>query len=61
VFDWLAELPATCDYNSAKVEVMIELPCLPEISEIKRVADLISNQIDEMIPAEMDKATRTEG
>lgn len=45
------------DYNSARVEVMMELPCLPEIGEMKRVADLISAQIDEIIPVELDKST----
>lgn len=44
------------DYNSARVEVMIELPCLPEISECRRVADLISAQLDELIPGELEKA-----
>lgn len=43
------------DYNSAKVEVMIELPCLPEISEVKRTVDLISAELDRIIPEEMDK------
>lgn len=44
------------DYNSARVDVMIELPCLPEISECRRVADLISAQLDELIPGELEKA-----
>lgn len=49
------------DYNSARVDVMIELPCLPEISECRRVADLISAQLDELIPGELEKAMTQEG
>jgi hypothetical protein len=44
------------DFNSARVEVMMELPCLPEIGEMRRVADLISAQIDEIIPTELEKS-----
>lgn len=44
------------DYNSARVEVMMELPCLPEIGELRRVADLISAEIDRIIPAELEKS-----
>jgi hypothetical protein len=44
------------DYNSARVEVMMELPCLPEIGEMRRVADLISAQIDDIIPTELEKS-----
>ena len=44
------------DYNSARVEVMLELPCLPEISEMRRVAELLSAQLDEIIPNELAKA-----
>ena len=43
------------DFNSAKVEVMIELPCLPEQSEIKRVVAMLSEELDRVIPQEMDK------
>ena len=44
------------DYNSARVEVMMELPCLPEVEEMRRVADLISAEIDRIIPAELEKS-----
>lgn len=44
------------DYNSARVEVMVELPCLPEASEIRRVAALCSSIVDEIIPTELDKS-----
>lgn len=44
------------DYNSARVEVMMELPCLPEIGEMRRVADLISAEIDRIIPTELEKS-----
>lgn len=44
------------DYNSARVEVMMELPCLPEIGEMRRVAALISEEIDRIIPTELEKS-----
>jgi hypothetical protein len=44
------------DFNSARVEVMMELPCLPEISEMRRVADLLSQHLDDLIPQELKKA-----
>lgn len=45
------------DYNSARVEVMIEMPCYPEESEIRRVYDWASSLLDELIPQELAKAT----
>lgn len=44
------------DYNSARVDVMIELPCLPEMSEVSRVVDLLSGELDRIIPDELEKA-----
>lgn len=44
------------DFNSARVEVTLELPCLPEITEMRRVAELLSTQLDELIPNELAKA-----
>jgi hypothetical protein len=44
------------DYNSARVEVSIELPCYPEQSEVQRTYDYISGLLDTMIPAELAKA-----
>lgn len=45
------------DFNSARVEVMIEMPCLPEMSEVQRVYDMLSEKLDELIPQELLKAT----
>jgi len=45
------------DYNSARVEVSIEMPCYPEQSEVQRTYDYISGLLDTMIPAELAKAT----
>lgn len=48
------------DYNSARVEVMIEVPCYPEESEITRAYDYASSLVDRFIPQELDKAMGTE-
>lgn len=45
------------DFNSARVEVSIEMPCYPEESEVRRVYDWASALLDEMVPAELAKAT----
>jgi hypothetical protein len=45
------------DYNSARVEVMVELPCYPVESEIRRAYDYATGLVDELIPAELEKAT----
>lgn len=47
------------DYNSARVEVMVELPCYPEQSEIQRAYEHASSLVDKYIPQELDKATGT--
>jgi hypothetical protein len=49
------------DFNSARVDVVMELPCLPEIGEMRRVAELISAQLDELIPSELEKAMTPPG
>lgn len=49
------------DYNSARVEVMIEMPCYPVESEVRRVYDWASTLLDEMVPAELAKATGETG
>lgn len=44
------------DYNSARVEVMVEVPCYPEDSEITRAYDYASSLVDKFIPQELSKA-----
>ena len=44
------------DYNSARVEVMVELPCYPEDGEIRRAYAYASTVLDELIPVELAKA-----
>lgn len=47
------------DYNSARVEVSIDMPCLPESSEVDRVYHLLSAQVDMMIRRELQLAQGT--
>lgn len=44
------------DYNSVRVRVSISLPCYPEDTEIRRAYQHASTLIDELLPAELDKA-----
>jgi hypothetical protein len=44
------------NYNGVKVAVSVSLPCYPELSEVRRAYTTASVLIDELIPAEMDKA-----
>ena len=44
------------DYNSVRVEVSFELPCLPELSEANRVYDIVSKFVDGKIKKELDCA-----
>lgn len=44
------------DYNSARVDVMIELPCYPEESEMRRAYEFASTMLDELVPIELEKA-----
>ncbi len=44
------------DYNSVRVEVSFELPCLPELSEANRVYDIASKFVDSKIKKELDCA-----
>ena len=44
------------NYNGVKVSVMVSLPCYPEESEIRRAYNVASVLIDDLIPAEMEKA-----
>lgn len=45
------------DYNSARVEVSIEMPCLPEQSEVERVYASVSTLVDTMLRRELALAT----
>jgi hypothetical protein len=45
------------DYNSARVEVMIEVPCNPEASEIDRAYKWASEVLDTYIPEQLAAAT----
>jgi len=44
------------DYNSVRVEVSFELPCLPELSEANRVYAITSKFVDGKIKKELDIA-----
>lgn len=41
------------DYNSVRVEVMVELPCLPEESEVHRAYLLASDWVDGYVGREL--------
>ncbi len=45
------------DYNSVRVSVVVEMPCLPEITEIERCYQITSDLVDEMINRELTIAT----
>lgn len=45
------------DYNSARVDVMVELPCLPEVSEIDRAYHTASQMVDGFLTRELNMAT----
>ena len=42
------------DFNSARVEVMLDMPCLPELSEVDRVYAMASAWVEERIAQELD-------
>jgi hypothetical protein len=44
------------NYNSARVEVSVELPCYPELSEVRRAIEIASAILDETVPVELQKA-----
>lgn len=44
------------DYNSARVEVAIEVPCYPEEGEYRRAYEFAAALLDEYIPIELEKA-----
>ena len=44
------------DYNSCRVEVMVELPCYPEQSEIQRAYEEASTMVDRMVAEELQVA-----
>ncbi len=45
------------DFNFAKVTVEIEMPCLPEYSEVDRVYFDLSTRVDNMLRRELEIAT----
>lgn len=45
------------DFNSARVDVMVELPCYPEASEIARAYEFASQLVDAFITRETIIAT----
>ena len=45
------------DFNFVRVEVSIELPCFPELSEAKRVYEIGSTFVSENVKKELDYAT----
>lgn len=42
------------DFNSAKVEVRVSLPCYPEASEVERCYQVASATVDDMIRRELE-------
>lgn len=44
------------DYNSARFDVTVELPCYPEKSEIARAGRYAAQLVDEFLSEEMQKA-----
>jgi hypothetical protein len=44
------------NYESARVDVMIELPCYPEASEVERTYEYASALLDKLIPEQVEKA-----
>ncbi len=43
------------DFNSARVEVSISLPCYPNDADIRETKDYASRLLEEMIPAEFTR------
>lgn len=43
------------NYESAKIAVEIEMPCLPEHSEVLRVYQMVSGWIDDLVAEELNK------
>lgn len=48
------------DHNFVKVEVMLELPVLPVMSEVDRVYDMVTRWVDARIQQELDEAMNRE-
>lgn len=44
------------DFNSARVEVTVELPCLPVMTEVERVYNICSSTVDDYIRRELEAA-----
>lgn len=44
------------DYNSARVDVSIEVPCYPVEEDIRAAYVFASEMIDELLPLELEKA-----
>jgi hypothetical protein len=45
------------NFNSVRVEVGVELPTLPELSEVDRVYDICSKFVEHKLKDELDNAT----
>lgn len=45
------------DYNSARVEASVELPCYPTKDEVERVYHICSDMVDDFIRREMQNVT----
>jgi hypothetical protein len=45
------------DYNSARVEASVELPCYPTKDEVERVYGICSEMVDDFIRREMQAVT----
>lgn len=43
------------DFNSVRVDVSIEMPCYPEMSEIRRVYSLLSAEAERLVNQELGK------
>lgn len=49
------------NYNSARVEVMVELPCYPEDGEIERAYNHAATLVDKYIQQELTVALQNDG
>jgi hypothetical protein len=46
------------DFNSARVAVLVELPCYPEATEIQRAYEVASGMVDRYLERELQIATQ---
>ena len=49
------------DFNSVRVSVAVEMPCLPELSEVNRVYQIISQLVENRTQEELADAVENRG